>query len=275
MFHYISSYLSDPIAVLLMWAVALPGRLLAISMHEAAHAYVADKCGDPTARMLGRVTLNPLKHLDIVGTLMMMFVGFGWAKPVPVNPRNFKNYRRDDLLVSIAGVTTNFLMFLVSCTLLYAIVGFALARAAAGDAAGAVVRHYMGEAVLVGDAGYLLVSDVLKYALYMSDYLIAPVFGRVAGYLYEMLMYFSLTNLVLALFNLIPIPPLDGYHVFNDLLLKRPVFATPRATQMASMVLYGLMITGIVSRGIGYVQEFMFSAAGSVFGSIFRAMGIY
>lgn len=276
MFSYISALFKDPFNMLLVLAIALPGRLLAISMHEAAHAWVADKCGDPTARMLGRVTLNPMKHLDVIGTLMMVFVGFGWAKPVPVNPRNFRNYRRDDILVSIAGVTTNFLMFVLSCTLLYAFVGFALARVASGSAGSAIaIQDYMGQSILITESGYLEVTNVLRYAPYMSNYLITPVFGTMAGYLYEMLMYFVLTNLVLGIFNLIPIPPLDGYHVVNDLLLKKSVFASPQVTQIAMVVLLILMFTGIISQAIGYVQDVMFDAAGSVFGHIFQALGIY
>jgi Zn-dependent protease len=274
-FNYISSYLDNPLQMLLLLAIALPGRLLAISMHEAAHAWVANKCGDPTARMLGRVTLNPLKHLDLFGTLMMVFVGFGWAKPVPVNPRNFRHYRRDDILVSVAGVTTNFIMFFVSCILLYVFVGIALARAASGAVSGMSVETYAGAAALINGTQYVTISDVLRYAIYMSDYLITPVFGQIAGYGYEVLMYFVLTNLVLGVFNLIPVPPLDGYHVVNDLLLKRSVFASPRATQIATLVLFGLMFTGVISTAIGAVQDAMFGAAGSVFGHIFQALGIY
>ena len=79
--YYIRAFLSDPRATLMVILLALPGRMLAMSMHEAAHAYVADRCGDPTARNLGRLTLNPFKHIDILGFLMLYLVGFGWAKP--------------------------------------------------------------------------------------------------------------------------------------------------------------------------------------------------
>jgi Zn-dependent protease len=89
-----------------------PAVLLALTMHELAHGYIALKCGDTTARDRGRLTLNPLKHLDLVGTLSMFILSIGWAKPVPVNPLNFRNGRRDDLKVSLAGVTTNFILFL-------------------------------------------------------------------------------------------------------------------------------------------------------------------
>ncbi|MGI6239753.1 MAG: site-2 protease family protein [Christensenellales bacterium] len=258
MFHYINAYLSDPIGMLTMLALALPGRLLAISMHECAHAWMADRCGDSTARMLGRVTLNPFKHLDLLGTLMMVFVGFGWAKPVPVNPNNFRNYRRDDLLVSIAGVTTNLIMCIVGIVLMYTVVGFAL------------VKGGLGSALRADELGVLL-----RYAPFMSDYLIAPVFGAMAGNAYTALMYFTLTNLVLAVFNMIPIPPLDGYHVLNDLFLKRPLFATPRAQQLSMGILLILMFSGAVSEAIGFVQNALFTGAGNLAAQAFHALGIF
>ena len=129
MFSYgiLDELFSDPRATIIMLLLALPGRLLAISAHEAAHGWMADRCGDPTARMLGRVTLNPLKHLDPVGVTCMLLFGIGWARPVPVNPRNYQgNYRKCDLLVSIAGVTMNLLMFLVGCIAMYAFIAAAL-----------------------------------------------------------------------------------------------------------------------------------------------------
>lgn len=91
----------------------LPAILIGLTVHEWAHAYAAYRLGDPTARNLGRMTLNPFAHFDIFGFICLMLVGFGWAKPVPVNPRNFKNYRRDDIIVSLAGVTMNLLVAFV------------------------------------------------------------------------------------------------------------------------------------------------------------------
>lgn len=88
----------------------LPGLLVAISFHELAHGFVAYKLGDPTAKNMGRLTLNPLKHIDPIGFLMFFLLGFGWAKPVPVNFNNLKNQRRDTVLVAVAGSTVNFLL---------------------------------------------------------------------------------------------------------------------------------------------------------------------
>ena len=86
---------NNPMDTLLSLLISLPGIFLALSAHEAAHGWVALKCGDPTAKMMGRITLNPLRHIDPVGFLCMLFAGFGWAHPVPVNPNNFRNYRKD------------------------------------------------------------------------------------------------------------------------------------------------------------------------------------
>ena len=109
---------------LISYAVAI---LTSLILHECAHGYVAYLCGDPTAKMMGRLDLRPSHHLDPVGTICMVLLGFGWAKPVPVNPRYFRNYRRDDLLVSIAGIVTNFVLCLACMMLsvgaLYSMVG--------------------------------------------------------------------------------------------------------------------------------------------------------
>ena len=99
---------TDPLGFALYLLYFAVSVLLTLILHEIAHGYVAYRCGDPTAKMLGRLSLDPRKHLDPIGTLCLVFLGFGWAKPVPVNPRNFKgNYRRDDFLVSVAAIYSN------------------------------------------------------------------------------------------------------------------------------------------------------------------------
>lgn len=273
MFGYLDALFSDPIAVISMLLLALPGRLLAISAHEFAHAYVAHRCGDNTAKMMGRMTINPLKHLDIIGTLMMVLVGFGWAKPVPVNPRNFRSYRRDDLLVSLAGITMNLMLFLVGCVALYAIVGAAIAKFAAQTPLSS--EYFVYNDWLVVKDSYIPITDMVRYAPYMSKWLVTPAFGVVAGYLTEMLMYFVITNLVLAVFNLIPIPPLDGYHVVNDLFIKRSLFANPRVVQISTIIMIILMARGYISDLIGYVEDFAFQNIGALAEMIYRAMGLF
>ena len=280
MFGYIDSFLSDPKGMLIIFLLALPGRLLAISAHEFAHAYVADRCGDHTARYLGRLTLNPLKHLDPIGFILMMLVGIGWAKPVPVNPRNYRNYRADDLKVSLAGIVMNLLLFIIGCVILYALVAAALmkAGAAAQGSEYFISTLYGAKSIFIADGehySYLPLADMIKYAPYMSNWLIAPVFGQVAGYLTQMLMYFILTNLVLAIFNIIPMPPLDGYHVLNDLVLHRSsLFANPGVVRAFSAIMMVLFFTGILSNVIGAVQEFTFDRLGILMQAVFGALGI-
>ncbi len=109
----LSLLFSDPLAFLLELLYLLPAVFLALSFHEFGHAFVAYKMGDPTARNLGRMTLDPIKHIDPVGILCLMFLGFGWAKPVPVNPNNFKQRRKGEFLVSIAGISMNFILAVV------------------------------------------------------------------------------------------------------------------------------------------------------------------
>ena len=149
----------------------LPAILIGLTVHEYAHAFVAFKLGDPTARNLGRMTLNPLAHIDPIGFLMLIIVRFGWAKPVPINPRNFKNYKRDDILVSLAGITANLIV-----AFLFSIV-------------------YMIGALKLGLGANVVFVNIV--------YLIVAI------------------NLTLAVFNLIPIPPLDGSHILDILLGRR------------------------------------------------------
>ena len=110
----INNFRADPAGSLITLVYLAVVILFSLIIHECAHGYVALKCGDPTAKMMGRLTLDPRKHLDPIGTICMIFLRFGWAKPVPVNPRNFRNYRRDYILVSLAGIITNLLVCLIS-----------------------------------------------------------------------------------------------------------------------------------------------------------------
>jgi len=169
--------------------------VFAISVHESAHAWMANRCGDPTARMLGRITLNPIKHIDPVGTLLLPAVAavsrltvLGWAKPTPVDPRNFKNPVLDDILTSVVGPVSNFLLAIGALILLAIVsltspIGHQLVTETADNRGGSLVR-----------AGSALVPLVLL--------------------LYQMMSI----NIVLGVFNLIPVPPLDGSHVLRHFL---------------------------------------------------------
>jgi len=171
--------------------------MFAICVHESAHAWTANRCGDPTARMLGRVTLNPIKHIDPVGTILLpaiMLIShlpvIGWAKPVPVNPENFPNHVRDDIFTSVAGPVSNLIVAVAS------IVGLGLisVTSAQGRVIVSVLALSYGDVGSMGNIGSVLVP--------------------IAGLLY----YMMFINVLLAAFNLIPIPPLDGSHVLRHLL---------------------------------------------------------
>ena len=282
MFSYgiIDELLADPRGTLIFLLLALPGRMLAISAHESAHGWMAERCGDPTARMLGRVTLNPLKHLDPVGMLCMVLFGIGWAKPVPVNPRNFRgNYRKCDLLVSIAGVAMNLVMFVFGCIVMYGMIAVALAMVPveaslyAGDGFFRTIAD--GVPVLVDGQYYYYISDLMRYGLGLGDLLITPVFGQTVGYLYEMLTYFVMTNLVLAVFTLIPLPPLDGYHVLNDLILKGRLYASPKIAGAGQAILYIALFTGVLSKVLGAVYDAVLGGVGAIASVLLRAFGVF
>ncbi|HJV35567.1 site-2 protease family protein [Geomonas sp.] len=160
-------------------SIMLVPALMAITCHEVSHGFVADKLGDDTARSMGRLTLNPLKHIDIFGTLMVFIVGVGWAKPVPVNFRNLRRPKTDMIWVAVAGPVTNFLLAVISAVAMRTIAHFAVDIPEASMAAGVLKP----------------VAWMLAFSVYI--------------------------NLLLAIFNLIPVPPLDGGRVAVGLLPYR------------------------------------------------------
>lgn len=153
----------------------LPGIIIGLAFHEFAHAWVATKLGDDTPKLQGRVTINPISHIDPIGMIALLFVGFGWGVPVEINPRNFKKPRRDELLVSLAGVVMNLILaviFTIVLKIFITVVGYS------------------------GDTMIQIVGDIIFYIIYI--------------------------NLVLMVFNLLPIPPLDGFNILTELFdLKR------------------------------------------------------
>ncbi|MCS7183274.1 MAG: site-2 protease family protein [Thermoanaerobaculum sp.] len=190
----------------------------AIAVHESAHAWTADRLGDPTGRWLGRVSLNPLRHVDPIGTvlfpLLLAIVGapvLGWAKPVPYVSRNLRNPRRDPMLVALAGPGSNVLLAMVAVLVL------------------------LGARLLIPEFRPLLVAVASQGALGASGFL-API----------LYLLFSLAtiNLVLAVFNLIPIPPLDGSHVLEYLLPRRWAYHFAQLRQYGMILLFALLWTG-------------------------------
>ena len=191
----------DPVAA----AIGFGVLLLSLTIHEAAHAWSADKLGDPTARMLGRVSLNPLVHIDWIGTVLLPIIAvisrfplIGWAKPVPVNLRNLRHPRRDFMIVAAAGPISNLLQAFV---------------------AAAVLRMVWDGTVGEGGPG------VLVTFLYIAIQV----------------------NLLLAFFNLIPIPPLDGGNVLLGLLPPSMAAVLDQVRQFGFLILYALMLTGVAT----------------------------
>jgi Zn-dependent protease len=199
------------------------GFVFAISVHESAHAWMANLRGDPTARMLGRITLNPLKHIDPVGTVLLPLIAvfahipmLGWAKPTPVNPRNFRNPVLDDILTSVVGPLSNLAVATTATTILIII-------------------------KLTSATGRQVIDQIVGPIPLHSQSILVPV----CVLFYELLVI----NIVLAVFNLIPVPPLDGSHVLRH-FLPEPV---QRVYDM--MGLLGLMV--LVYFGGGFLAKIL------------------
>jgi len=189
-----------------VWLRVFPVLLFSVVMHECAHGYVASRCGDDTARYAGRITLNPIPHIDPFGSILLPLlliltgshVFIAWAKPVPVNPSNFRNPRRDDIMVSLAGPATNLLL---ACLFtLLAICGQAIFKT-------------------------------------------SPPMKPLAQALLLMSQYGILINLLLAVFNLIPIPPLDGSHILRGLLPSKATIVFDKIGRYGFILLVVLVMT--------------------------------
>jgi Zn-dependent protease len=170
----------------------IPVLLFALVFHEFSHGWVANKLGDPTAKYAGRLTLNPMAHLDLFGSLMILFVGFGWAKPVPVDSRYLANPRTDMMKIAFAGPASNLLLAFI---------------------AGSIIR-------LTGNMGVLS----------------------------SMLIMFAQINIMLAVFNMIPIPPLDGSQIFSGLMIRHNPDLVIKLQVHGPQILMGLILFGMLTR---------------------------
>lgn len=199
--------------------LSLPALLTALTVHEVAHGWVADKMGDPTARYSGRLSMNPMAHMDLWGTLCLLFFHFGWARPVPINPRNFKNHKWGTVAVSLAGPLSNFFLALI-CAFAY----FGIAS--------------------------------------IEPNKITVFFGYIFFYGIQL-------NVGLMVFNLIPIPPLDGSKILMEFLPPRYKFKLYNMERYFSFILLALIafdiLTPLLSVLRGWVLTLIYFIVGLVF----------
>ena len=188
----------------------VPALLIAITIHEYAHALTADAMGDPTPRYLGRLTFNPLAHLDILGAIMLALFHFGWAKPVPVNPRNYNNFKKGEIVVSLAGVTMNLILAVVGAMILY---------------------------TMLAVNGYKMMTN--------------SVLSTIAIILY----YFVGLNCGLIVFNLIPIPPLDGSRIVGLLIPNKIYYQIMKYERYIIIVVFVLLALGWLSTPLSWLTN--------------------
>ncbi|MBE5811209.1 MAG: site-2 protease family protein [Clostridiales bacterium] len=276
MFSRIESYIAqlqaDPVAFLITMAYTWGVILFSLILHECAHGYVALKCGDPTAKMLGRLSLNPARHLDPLGTLCMFVLGFGWAKPVPVNPRNFRDFRRDDFFVSIAGITVNLTIF-IAAVLLSCIVNRFLWTQEMLD----IMAEEFGEIDILLNPyyGWVLTFTGLEGSVGASSIMndgheMIAAFGEFMRYpwliwVQRLLLLLAQVNLTLAVFNLLPFPPLDGFHVLNDTLLKGKLRLNYNLHRITHALLMVLLLTGVLTEVLHFLTSNLYEAVLRVF----------
>lgn len=265
---YLEALRTSPLEFLLTLVYAVAVILISLILHECAHGYVAYRCGDPTAKMMGRLSLNPKAHLDLIGTLSMFLIGVGWAKPVPVNPRNFRHGRRDDFFVSIAGIATNLCLCLI-CMFLSVVVGKIMFGSEMLDAASqwtdSVSYLFSPFYTTKGGTGGANIANGTFAVAALVDFAVPWL-----RYVERFLLMMAQTNLGLALFNILPIPPLDGYHLVNDLLFKGKLQLKRQAFMIAQIVLIVIFMTGalnqFLSKAIFAVYEFFLKGFLAIFG---------
>lgn len=198
--NFLDGQFSNPVEWLRSILILLPGIIVGLSFHEFAHGIVSYKLGDPTPKLQGRLTVNPMAHIDPVGFIALMFCGFGWGIPVEINPAYYKRRRLDELLVSLAGVTMNLLIAVISAVILR----------------------------------FLIVAPFAQTK--MGDILI------------QILVQMAIINIVLMIFNLLPVPPLDGFGILTEIFNLRKYDWYEKVYNNGFLILLVLIIFNVTGR---------------------------
>lgn len=198
----------------------LPAILVGLTFHEAAHGFASYWLGDPTPKLQGRLSLNPLKHIDPIGFLALFFAGFGWGKPVEINPMYYKNKRRDELIVSLAGVVTNLVIAIIACFAMKFSIDF------------------------MGNNG----MNIVSYSVFM-------IFD-----------YMMTINIVLMVFNLLPVPPLDGFGVVTQIFNLKKYDWYYKVYSNGFLILMFLIVFNIT-------DKILTPAVGAIFNILFTTIG--
>lgn len=203
--NFLDGEFSDPVGWLIDKLILLPGIVIGLSFHEFAHGIVSYKLGDPTPKLQGRLTINPAAHMDPFGFVALLFAGFGWGIPVEIDPRYYKHRRRDELLVSLAGVVMNFII--------------------------AIVFAFVMKLLFALSPGWLS--------------------GSMGEIVVQILMNVISINLVLMIFNLLPVPPLDGFGILTELFDLRKYSWYYQVYDKGFLILLVLILLGVTDKVLG------------------------
>lgn len=214
---------------LLSFLILLPLLLISLTFHEYAHGYAALKQGDGYAKSTGRLTLNPLKHIDPLGLICMILVGFGWAKPVPVVPQNFRNGKKSMIIVASAGIIANLILAFIA-TFLFDFC------------------FYIAFSHITGSTGTIIASAVLLA-----------------------LRYLAYCNISLAVFNFLPVPPLDGYKIFRELFISKCYRFCAIVERFSNFIMIAFLLLIYQTNLLSLITNGLFTAIDSLVGLIFIA----